>query len=167
MPGEGIRHDAALKDAVEHCFERKSVVRDTQVLQAALKMGRGEVDLDGIRKEMEYLEYKRDLLRDGREVTTPETLRAERQYVEWAAMGRNQHPKLGRVLPLPSYLSKDQVKAVQTVLNSKNTVTGMIGDAGAGKTTVMPEIVRGIEAAEVLFIHVRHRRAPKPCCRTR
>ncbi len=147
LPKEGIRHDKALKDAVDHCFERKSVVRDAQVLQAALKMGRGEVDLDGIKKELDYLEYKRDLLRDGREVTTPETLRAEREYVEWAVMGRNQHPKLGRVASLPSYFSKDQVKAVQTVLNSKDTVTGMIGDAGAGKTTVMPEIIRGIEAA--------------------
>jgi len=147
LPKEGIRHDKALNDAVDHCFERKSVVRDTQVLQAALKVGRGEVDLDGIKKELEYLEYKRDLLRDGREVTTPETLRAERRYVEWAVMGRNQHPKLGRASPLPSYFSKDQVRAVQTVLNSKDTVTGMIGDAGAGKTTVMPEIIRGIEAA--------------------
>jgi ABC-type phosphate transport system ATPase subunit len=61
-------------------------------------------------------------------------------------MGRNQNPKLGRASSLASYFSKDQVKAVQTVLNSKDTVTGMIGDAGAGKTTVMPEIVRGIEA---------------------
>jgi conjugative relaxase-like TrwC/TraI family protein len=147
LPKEGISHDKALKDAVDHCFERKSVVRDTQVLQSALKIGRGEVDLDGIKKELEYWEYKRDLLRDGREVTTPETLRAERQYVEWAVMGRNQHPKLGRGLPLPSYFSKDQVKAVKTVLNSKDTVTGMIGDAGTGKTTVMPEIVRGIGAA--------------------
>jgi conjugative relaxase-like TrwC/TraI family protein len=147
LPKEGIGHDKALKDAVDHCFERKSVVRDARVLQAALKIGRGEVDLDGIKKKLEYLEYKRDLLRDGREVTTPETLRAERQYVEWAVMGRNQHPKLGRVSVLPSYFSKDQVKAVQTVLNSKDTVTGMIGDAGSGKTTVMPEIIRGIEAA--------------------
>ena len=146
LPKEGIRHNKALKDAIDHCFERKSVVRDVQVLQAALKMGRGEVDLDGIKKELEYLECKRDLLRDGREVTTPETLRAERKCIEWAVMGRNQHPKLGRVSPLPSYFSKDQVKAVQTVLNSKDKVTGMIGDAGAGKTTVMPEIIRGIEA---------------------
>jgi conjugative relaxase-like TrwC/TraI family protein len=146
LPKEGIRHDKALKDAVDHCFERNSVVRDTQVLQSALKIGRGEVDLDGIKKELEYLEYKRDLLRDGREVTTPETLRAERQYVEWAAMGRNRQPRLGNVSPLPSYFSKDQVKAVQIVLNSKDTVSGMIGDAGAGKTTVMPEIIRGIEA---------------------
>jgi conjugative relaxase-like TrwC/TraI family protein len=147
LPKEGVRHDKALKDAVDHCFERKSVVRDTQVLQAALKIGRGEVDLDGIKKELEYLEYKRELLRDGREVTTPETLRAERQYIEWAVMGRNQHPKLGRASPLPSYFSRDQVKAVQTVLNSKDTVTGMIGDAGSGKTTVMVEIISGIEAA--------------------
>ena len=124
LPKEGISHDKAMKDAVDHCFERKSVVRDTQVLQSALKIGRGEVDLDGIKKELEYLEYKRELLRDGREVTTPETLRAERQYIEWAVMGRNQHPKLGRASSLPSYFSRDQVKAVQTVLNTKDTVTG-------------------------------------------
>jgi conjugative relaxase-like TrwC/TraI family protein len=146
LPKEGIRNDKTLKDAVDHCFERKSVVRDTKVLQAALKIGRGEVDLDGLKKELEYLEYKRDLFRDGREGTTPESLRAERQYVEWAVMGRNQYPKLGRASPLPSYFSKDQVRAVQTVLNSKDTVTGIVGDAGAGKTTVMPEIIRGIEA---------------------
>jgi len=144
---EGITHNKAIEDAVEHCFERKSVVRDTQVLQAALKIGRGEVDLDELKKEFTHKEHKGGLLRDEREVTTPETLRAERQYVEWAIMGRNQHPKLGTVLPQPSYFSKDQVKAVRAVLNSKDTVTGVIGDAGAGKTSIMPEIIRGIEAA--------------------
>jgi conjugative relaxase-like TrwC/TraI family protein len=144
---EGITHGKAIENAVEHCFERKSVVRDTQVLQAALKIGRGEVDLDELKKEFTHKEHKGGLLRDEREVTTPETLRAERQYVEWAIMGRNHHPKLGTVLPLPSYFSKDQVNAVRAVLNSKDTVTGVIGDAGAGKTSIMPEIIRGIEAA--------------------
>jgi hypothetical protein len=127
LPKEGIRHDKALTDAVEHCFERKSVVRDTQVLQAALKIGRGEIDLDELKKEFAHKEHKGGLLRDDREVTTPETLRAERQYVEWAIMGRNQHPKLGTALPLPSYFSKDQVYAVRAVLNSKDTVTGALG----------------------------------------
>jgi hypothetical protein len=144
---EGITHDKALKDAVDHCFERKSVVRDTQVLQAALKIGRGEIDLHELKKGLKYREYKGDLLREEREVTTPQTLQAERQYVEWAVMGRNQHPKLGAALSLPSYFSKDQVKAVQSVLKNKDTVTGVIGDAGAEKTTIMPEIIRGIEAA--------------------
>ena len=147
LPQEGITHDKALKDAVDHCFERKSVVRDTQVLQAALKMGRGEVDLNELKKGLAYRESKGDLFRDNREVTTPETLKAERQYVEWAVMGRNQHPKLGLALPLPSYFNKDQVKAVQAVLASKDAVTGIIGDAGTGKTTIMSEIIRGIEAA--------------------
>jgi conjugative relaxase-like TrwC/TraI family protein len=137
LPKEGIAHNKAVEDAVKHCFERKSVVRDTQVLQAALKIGRGEVELDELKKEFSFQEHKRDLLREGREVTTPETLRAERQYVEWAVMGRNQHSILGAALPLPSFLSKDQVKAVHAVLNSKDTVTGIIGDAGAGKTTIM------------------------------
>jgi conjugative relaxase-like TrwC/TraI family protein len=58
LPKEGIRHDKALKDAVDHCFEQKSVVRDAQVLQAALKMGRGEVDLDMIKKELEYFSQR-------------------------------------------------------------------------------------------------------------
>jgi len=147
LPKEGITHDKAMENAVEHCFERRSVVRDTQVLQSALKIGRGEVDLHELKKELDYREYRRDLLREGREVTTPEMLQAERRYVEWAILGRNQHPKLGVVLPLPSYFSKDQVNAVRAVLNSKDTVTGIIGDAGAGKTTIMPEIIRGIEAA--------------------
>lgn len=147
LPKEGITHGNAITDAVEHCFERKSVVRDTHILQAALKIGRGEVDLDELKKEYSYQEYKGGLLRDEREVTTPETLRAERQYVEWSIRGRNQHPKLGVVSSLPSYFSKDQVKAVHAVLSSKDTVTGIIGDAGAGKTSIMPEIIRGIEAA--------------------
>jgi conjugative relaxase-like TrwC/TraI family protein len=147
LPKEGITHGKATEDAIRHCFERKSVVRDTQVLQEALKIGRGEVDLDELKKEFASKEHMRDLLREGREVTTPETLRAERQYVEWAITGRNQHTKLGAALPLPSFLSKDQVKAVHAVLNSKDTVAGIIGDAGAGKTTIMPELIRGIEAA--------------------
>jgi conjugative relaxase-like TrwC/TraI family protein len=146
LPKEGITHDKALQDAVKHCFERKSVVRDTQILQSALKIGRGEVDLDRLKKELGHQENRRDLLREGRDVTTPETLQAERRYIEWTIMGRNQHAKLGAALPLPSHFNKDQVKAVRAVLASKDTVTGMIGDAGTGKTTIMPEIIRGIEA---------------------
>jgi hypothetical protein len=110
LPKEGITHDKALQDAVKHCFERKSVVRDTQILQSALKIGRGEVDLDRLKKKLGQQENRRDLLREGRDVTTPATLQAERCYVEWAIMGRDQHAKLGAALPLPSHLSKDQVR---------------------------------------------------------
>jgi ATP-dependent exoDNAse (exonuclease V) alpha subunit len=116
------------------------------VLQAALKIGRGEVDVEKLKQELDYREQKGDVIREGKELTTQETLKAERSYVDWAFMERGKHGKFGNVPKLPSYLSPDQIKAVQTVLQSKDGVAGIIGDAGAGKSTVLKEIVRGIEA---------------------
>jgi conjugative relaxase-like TrwC/TraI family protein len=144
---EGISHETAIKNATEHCFERRSVLRDKQVLQSALKIGRGEVDVERLKQELDYREQKGDVIREGKELTTQETLKAERSYVDWAFIERGKHGKFGDVPKLPSHLSPDQVKAVQTVLQSKDGVTGIIGDAGAGKSTVIKEIVRGIESA--------------------
>jgi hypothetical protein len=144
---EGISHETAIKNAAEHCFERRSVVRDKQVLQAALKIGRGEVNVEKLKQELDHREQKGAVIRDGKELTTLETLKAERSFVDWAFMERGKHGKFGNVPKLPSYLSSDQVKAVQTILLSKDGVAGLIGDAGAGKSTVLKEIVRGIESA--------------------
>jgi hypothetical protein len=144
---EGISHATAIRNAAEHCFERRSVVRDKQVLQAALKIGRGEVDVEKLKQELDYREQKGDVIREGKELTTMETLKAERSFVDWAFMERGKHGKFGNVPKLPSYLSPDQIKAVQTVLQSKDGVAGLLGDAGAGKSTVLKEIVRGIESA--------------------
>jgi conjugative relaxase-like TrwC/TraI family protein len=143
---EGISHATAIRNAAEHCFERRSV-RDKQVLQAALKIGRGEVDVEKLKQELDYREQKGDVIREGKELTTMETLKAERSFVDWAFMERGKHGKFGNVPKLPSYLSPDQIKAVQTVLQSKDGVAGLLGDAGAGKSTVLKEIVRGIESA--------------------
>jgi conjugative relaxase-like TrwC/TraI family protein len=144
---QGISHETAIKNAAEHCFERRSVVRDKQVLQAALKIGRGEVDVEKLKQELDHREQKGAVIREGKELTTMETLKAERSFVDWAFMERGKHGKFGNVPKLPSYLSSDQVKAVQTVLQSKDGVAGLIGVAGAGKSTVLKEIVRGIESA--------------------
>jgi len=147
LPKEGVSHESAIAKAVDHCFERRSVVRDKQVLQAALKAGRGEVDVEVLKRELDYREYKGDVLREGRELTTREMLKAERSYVDWADRERGRHGRMGDVPVLPPHLSRDQVQAIHMILRSRDGVVGLIGDAGAGKSTALKEIVRGTELA--------------------
>ena len=66
---EGILHETAIKNAAEYCFERRSVVRDKQVLQAALKIGRGEVDVEKLKQELDHREQKGAVIREGKELS--------------------------------------------------------------------------------------------------
>lgn len=147
LPKEGISHESAIAKAVDHCFERRSVVRDKQVLQVALKAGRGEVDVEALKRELHYWEYRGDVIRENRDLTTREMLKAERSYVDWADRERGRHGRMGDVPILPPHLSRDQAQAIHTILRNRDGVVGLIGDAGAGKSTALKEIVRGIESA--------------------
>jgi conjugative relaxase-like TrwC/TraI family protein len=134
--------------AVEHCFERKSVVPERVVLAEALKLSVGKVS----RQRVEQAVAGQNLLmgeRDGRRVATTQTVLAEEtKMVEFARDGRGTRAPfvVGEHGFNRQWLNPEQRRAVEHVLHSHDRVTVIRGAAGTGKTSMMREAVEGIEA---------------------
>jgi conjugative relaxase-like TrwC/TraI family protein len=138
----------AAASAVEHCFERKSVVPERQLLTEALKRSVGHASAERVTRAV----GRHDLIvgdRDGRRVATTRAVLAEEQaMIDFARNGR------GTCAPLASgefrfrreWLDAGQKKAVGHVLESSDRVILLRGVAGTGKTTLIQEAVEGIEA---------------------
>ncbi len=145
VQGEG----AAVDFGLEHCFTRKAVVAERELLTEAMKRGLGSVTVEGVRGEL----AGRSLIRgqaDGRAVATTEAiLDEERGIVEFAREGRGRFRPLGDPeRPFTrDWLNAGQKAAVRHVLGSRDRVTVIRGAAGTGKTRLMQEAVEGIEAA--------------------
>jgi conjugative relaxase-like TrwC/TraI family protein len=144
---ESVAHEAASM-AVEHCFERKSVVAERVLFAEALKRSVGQVS----RERVERAVAGQNLLmgeRDGRRVaTTAGVLAEEKAMIDFARDG------LGTCAPFAlgdhtfnrEWLNKEQRQAVEHVLQSRDRVIVVRGAAGTGKTSMMREAVEGIEA---------------------
>jgi conjugative relaxase-like TrwC/TraI family protein len=133
--------------ATEHCFERKSVVEERELLTQALKRSVGLASVENAEQAVR----EQNLIvaeRDGRRlVTTREVLVEEQRMTDFARRGR------GACTPLGSgphefreqKLNAGQRSAVLHVLNSRDRVMIVRGAAGVGKTAMMREAVDAIE----------------------
>lgn len=134
--------------AIEHVFERDSVVPERTLLVDALKRAVGKATREDIESHIE----QQDLIRaerDGRKlVTTKEVLLEESRMLGFAREGR------GACRPIASgpvefhreWLSDEQKAAVRHVVGSRDRVILVRGAAGTGKTTMMQEAREAIEA---------------------
>jgi conjugative relaxase-like TrwC/TraI family protein len=162
LPPVGERMPAAEADqyqarfAVEHSFERASVVDERRLLTLALRHGCGEVTPEGVRAEADRCGLLKRREYGKTWATTKEVLAEERGMIAFAVSGR------GTVRPLSTQtgpsratqatsagvtLSAEQQAAVGHVLGSPDKVVLLRGAAGTGKTTLTREAVRQIEAA--------------------
>ncbi|MCB9918596.1 MAG: relaxase domain-containing protein [Planctomycetes bacterium] len=139
----------AVRHALDHCFERQSVVPERTVLTAAIKRGYGSLlpqQVSAALSEQPLLRAQRG----GREcVTTKEVLAEERSIVAFAREGRGTRSALapGEHAFERQWLSDEQKRAVQQILSSRDNVQLLRGRAGTGKTSMMLETVEAIEAA--------------------
>lgn len=138
----------AMDYALSHCFERASVVSEKELLKTALIQSVGHASVEQIKGES----MRDDVLRRERDgqrwVTTKDVLREEIAMTAFAREGRGRHRKLGGEAPrLDPKLSGEQRRAALVILKSRDTVTGLIGSAGTGKTRMMQATVAAIEAA--------------------
>jgi conjugative relaxase-like TrwC/TraI family protein len=142
-----IASDAAEK-AVEHCFERSSVVPERKLIAEALKRSVGAASPESVEKLMKG----RGLViakRDGRTLaTTKAVLDEERGMIDFARKGRGTCRPFrdGPYEFKRNWLNAQQQRAVSHVLDSRDRVTLIRGVAGTGKTTMMQEAVEAIEA---------------------
>jgi len=146
-PQDTVTARECVDHALTHSFERASVMQDRRVLESAYRhaLGRTGATVDQVTGQ-----FRRDdrviQVKDGSQVrcTTKEVLAEENRMVRLAREGK------GRFAPLYSRLPEIKLEgqhkiAVGNVLSSKDQISLIMGRAGAGKTTLMKELVRLIE----------------------
>jgi conjugative relaxase-like TrwC/TraI family protein len=140
----------AMNFAVEHSFERASVIADKRLRAEALRFGVGSVlpdDVAGIAKREGMIAKESDgqLL-----ATTADTLRGEVAMLQFARDGQRKFAPLMDASSMPadalSGLSQEQKNAAMHILTSRDTVTGIVGRAGTGKTRMMRATVDAIHS---------------------
>lgn len=158
--GTPIRHDPAfatepaspqdcIRFALAHRFERASVMPERRVIESALRfaIGKTGASTDNISKA--FKSDKRIIrIKNGVTVfyTTQEALAEEQRMVTLAISGKGQMQPLYNKCPALT-LTGEQKDAATNVLTTADFVTIIEGRAGTGKTTLMKEAVRMIEAA--------------------
>jgi conjugative relaxase-like TrwC/TraI family protein len=139
--------------AVEHAFERASVIDRRRLLTVALRHGIGEVTPEGVRAEVNKLGLltRED---DGKTlVTTREILAEEQKMLDFAVAGKGTCRPIASGLDgwekeLPdSRLSDEQRAVVAHLLTSGDRVMILRGVAGSGKTTLTREAVGYMDEA--------------------
>jgi ATP-dependent exoDNAse (exonuclease V) alpha subunit len=147
----GVSASGALALGEEHVFERHSVVDEKILLREALIVGRGDIKLDQLRGALVSRLESGELVQTGRMIASRETLAMEKSVVGWAAHDRGAFPRMGKFTAQDS-LSPEQNRAAEKLLASQDRVVVLIGDAGAGKSTILPIIVQGVhETGDLTF----------------
>ncbi len=150
----------AVKSGTRHLAERETVFRRDAVRLEALQTGMGDTSLAGVDRA---IEAKAGGLLDasGNQFTTCDALHREQEILARARAGQGQSPALmthaqardylsGREIAQGFAYSDGQRQALELGLTSPDGITGIVGAAGAGKTTAMKGLVdaahgRGLE----------------------
>lgn len=149
---EALVAQHALEKAGEHLFERKSVVKETQLKAEALKRSYGQAEPHDIKQQFEQGDYYQRSIRGRDYVTTPKAVREENRMLEHVRQGRGRFEPLNALYePQTEFLNDEQREAIAHALKDTNSVTIISGGAGTGKTTLMKEVKAGIEAANIPF----------------
>lgn len=139
----------AVDRAMEHCFERASVVPERVLLAEALRRGFGRAT----RGAVEHQAARRPLVRAERRgvqlVTTREILAEESRMLSLARESRGRWRPLGgpRTEWTREWLNAEQRAAVDHVLTSRDGVMILRGAAGAGKTSALQELREAVESS--------------------
>lgn len=134
--------------ALNHCFERASVVPFYKLAETAVKHGIGSaVKAEDILDRLESTPELITIQEGSRTLcTTREVLQEEQRMVELAKAGKNSFSPLYGDLPKIKAQGQ-QGDAIRHILTTSDMVSIVRGAAGAGKTTLMTEAVRHIEQA--------------------
>ena len=138
----------AMDFAMQHCYERASIVTDKELLRHALRFGMGDVDVERIKRQLLRDELIKENV-DGRQwLTTKDVLAEEKRLIDFVADGKGKFKPFGsgKYQFQNPKLSDEQRNAVRHVLQSTERVTAIRGGAGTGKTTMMKEAVAAIES---------------------
>ena len=150
-----ITHDQAKAHAMEHVFERSSVVSERKLQEEALRFSFGSLTPDQLDGTFSGDEFITRQIKGETLTSTQAVLDQEKLMVDFARDGMNQSARLN-----PNYEIQPQTdpqtgkqwhfegeakQAIEHILNSYNRVIALQGYAGTGKTTLMNETINGIQ----------------------
>lgn len=146
----------ALLRARDHLYERHSVVRGHQLIAETLNRHLGYLSLAAIRRYMDSV--SNGMVRLAAHARNPmlsclwasqRGLHLERWSIAFVNQTRNTCSALGKTEGVTfDFKSEEQERVVLETLGSTDRVHAIRGCAGAGKTTCLREIRKGLEASE-------------------
>jgi conjugative relaxase-like TrwC/TraI family protein len=149
---------AALTFARDRSFEREAVMDERAIFVDAMRRGMGETTYPEVRASFEariasgeFRVVAGERHGTGRQLSTAETIWAEREIVKLMQDGQGSAPQLMSVeqaIPLTesrTQLNPAQRAAIEQVLTSHDRIQGLQGVAGGGKTTTLASIRQGAE----------------------
>jgi conjugative relaxase-like TrwC/TraI family protein len=149
---------AALTFARDRSFEREAVMDERAIFVDAMRRGMGETTYPEVRASFEarvangeFRLVATDKHGSGRQFTTAETIKAEKEIVQRVLDGQGRASQLmpvEKAIPLTEacpQLNPAQRTAIEQVLTSRDRIQGLQGVAGAGKTTTLVSIRQGAE----------------------
>ncbi|MDA8021286.1 MAG: relaxase domain-containing protein, partial [Thermoanaerobaculia bacterium] len=148
----------ALKHGAAHLFERRSAVSVRQLAESALRRGFGAVGVDDAWREMAKRQAEGTLLTatldDQVMATTRRVLAEESRLINLARAGKgacmplapDDHRLQGDIFHDPDTDTREQEAAIRQTLSSHDRIMIVRGGAGTGKTTLLKEVLAGIEA---------------------
>lgn len=148
-PAPTISPAEAIAYARDHHFERQSVVEVHDLMKTALAYSRGSATLGELEAE---LAHRREFLRVEDELTTTEMLQSEQHLIGLVNRGVNRCRPLNAGFFGTGSLTGEQQAALRMILSSPDRVIGLRGGAGTGKTTLLRELVRGIEERQSVTV---------------
>ncbi len=162
-----ISPEQAKEYALEHSFERASAVSEKRLKEEALKYAVGSVRPEDVADIAQHPEVIAKM-RGGQLMATTKTVlsdevamlrfaqdgqRKEKPYIaslggiSGKVDGKSSKNVLSGIEEGLIGLSAEQKRAALHILNSRDTVTGVVGKAGAGKTRMMRATVDALEGA--------------------
>ncbi|HEV2327894.1 MAG TPA: MobF family relaxase [Verrucomicrobiae bacterium] len=146
LPRMALVEDQALNHAVEHVFERKSVVPEHELLNVALSHRLGEVDLNNLKATVKH---SPNLVKTECGLSTKQILATELDLIQTVNAGCDSVAPLHPRYQVASWWGEDQRRAIYHVLRTSDRITGLKGLAGSGKTTVLRELVVVCKEAKI------------------
>jgi conjugative relaxase-like TrwC/TraI family protein len=139
----------ALRYAAQRLFERRSVVKEHDLLTETLRHGRGRIALADAKGVLWLEASSGAILRAGHQIATRESLDRGRQMIATINRGIGAFERLGgdRAFVTSDRLRSDQHHAVHQVLASRDGAISLRGAAGTGKTAMLQELHRGLAEA--------------------
>jgi conjugative relaxase-like TrwC/TraI family protein len=149
---------SAVTFARDRSFEREAVIDERAILVDAIRRGMGETTYPEVRASFEarvangeFRLVATDKQRSGRQFTTADTIKAEKEIVQRMLDGRGRAPQIMPVeqaIPLTEarlQLNRAQRSAIEQILTSRDQVQGLQGSAGVGKTVSLAGVRQGAE----------------------
>jgi conjugative relaxase-like TrwC/TraI family protein len=140
----------AINHALNHVFERASVVSEKEVLEAALRHGIGQLSVEQAKAAFAANQRIVHKVVEGEKRCTTWQVRDEEKAI--VAFAKDTRGILDPIKSRPhefadARLNEGQRRAVEHVLLSRDQVTVIRGAPGTGKTTLMQEAVQAINGA--------------------